>query len=265
MSAFLAFRFAAFSVLRTRPTTFVKFQHGTRAMTSKSKQQKGSSPRSQNLGANIRHRVVQLVDQETGKPGPPRNLEDILASIDETTHYVELVSETPALVKIFDKAEKKIRFLAQKARAKVSAKRNLRKEVQLTWNTQPGDIAHKLAKVREELEKGSRVDLVFAPKPKTDHPPIMVMRQRLDEFVASCADLASEWRERVFERGMGLAFLQSKVEIQVPDKEDFRGLLPKSVLRRQERMSKERAKEKKRIEAQASAQPSEQSESDIFT
>ena len=69
----------------------------------------------------------------------------------------------------------------------------------------------------------------------------------------------------MFERGMGLAFLQSKVEIQVPDKEDFRGLLPKSVLRRQERMLKERAKEKKRIEAQASAQPSEQSESDIFT
>ncbi|KIK07643.1 hypothetical protein K443DRAFT_168371 [Laccaria amethystina LaAM-08-1] len=266
MSAFLAFRLAAFSVLRTRPTALVKFQHGTRAMTSKTKQQKASSPRNQNRGENIKQRIVQLVDQETGKPGPPRNLGDILASIDEKTHYVELVSETPApLVKIFDKAEEKIRYLARKAQAKASAQRNQRKEIQLTWSTQPGDIAHKLAKVREELEKGCRVDLVFAPKKKTNCPPIMVMRQRLDEFVAGCADLSSEWRERVFERGMGLVFLQSKVEIQVPDKEDFRGLLPKSVLRRQEKMLKEREKEKKLMEARASAQPSEQSESDIFT
>ena len=266
MSAFLAFRFAALSVLRTRPMAFINFQHGTRAMTSKTKQQKASSPRNQNLGKNIKHRVVQLVDQETGKPGPPHNLKDILASIDETTHYLELVSETPALVKIFDKAEKKIRYLAQKARARASAQRNQRKEIQLTWSTQPGDIAHKLAKVREELEKGCRVDLVFAPKKNTNNPPIMVMRQRLDEFVAGCADLSSEWRERVFERGMGLAFLQSKVEIQVPGKEDFRELLPKSVLRRQEKMLEEREKEKKRMEARASStQPSEQSESDIFT
>ena len=181
-------------------------------MSSKSKQQKGSSSQNQNLGANIKHYFVQLVDQETGKPGPPRNLEDILTSIDEMMHYIELVSETPTLVKILDKAEKKIRFLAQKAQAKVSAKHNQWKEVQLTWNTQPGDIVHKLAKVGEELEKGSRVDLVFAPKLKTDYPPIMVMRQRLDEFVVSCADLSSEWRERVFECRMGLAFLQSKVE-----------------------------------------------------
>lgn len=265
MSAFLAFRFAAFSVLRTRPMTFVNFQHGTRAMSSKSKQHKGLSLRNQVIGAKIKHRVVQLVDQETGVPGPPRNLEDILASVDETTHYVELVSETPVLVKIYDRAEMKLRHLARKARVKVSAKRNQRKEIQLTWNTQPGDMAHKLAKVREELEKGCRVDLVFAPKPNTEPPRMMVMRQRLDEFVASCVDLSSEWRERVFERGMALAFLQSKIEIQVPDKEDFRGLLPKSVLRRQERILKERAKEKKRMEARASAQPSEQSESDIFT
>jgi translation initiation factor IF-3 len=156
----------------------------------------------------IDYRVVQMVDPDTGRLKEPTELRDILASINRKTHFVELVSEEPnPIVKIKDKKEEYSWMKEKRARLKL-ANSIQQKEVQMTWGVASGDLAHKLKKVRRELEKGNRVDLVYAPKKDQALPSPLKIEERLRETVDLLADVGKEWRPRNIQRNIAILSFQ---------------------------------------------------------
>ncbi|TFK43088.1 hypothetical protein BDQ12DRAFT_642483 [Crucibulum laeve] len=246
MSAFLAFRSAAVSVLKPKtlgrpnlplpcsrlPQTVVRYnQTSAEEFKKYTKNEK------------IKYPVVKLVDPETGRLTEPRRLVDIIASIDKSTHFVELVTvDNGPIVKIVSKKEAFLKRHVAKVQAKLVTQRNVQKEMQITWGTEPGDLAHKLAKVRQELEKGHRVDLAFAPKKKRKLPTPEEMKERLEEIVESFADVSKEWKEREFRNNVAAIFLQSTMPVQPPTVQPTRKKLAK--LERLEQKNKEAEKHK---------------------
>ena len=157
---------------------------------------------------DIAHRIVQLVNED-GRLGPQTPLSHILASIDSKTHFVELVSGDPTpIVKIQSKKEHYEKQKAFQRRQKEVATTRVRKEIQMTWGIEPGDLAHKLGKARKEFDKGNRVDLAFAPKVKQKPPHPDVMIARLDEVLDTLSDIATEWSPRRMENGVAVLYLQ---------------------------------------------------------
>jgi translation initiation factor IF-3 len=157
---------------------------------------------------NIPYHIVQLVNED-GRLEPPTPLSHIIASIDSKTHFVELVNEDPQpLVKIKNKTQEYIKMKEWKKRQKEVAASNIQKEIQMTWGVESGDLAHKLKKVRKELEKGNRVDLVYAPKANQVMPSPVAMENRIKETVEILSDIAKEWAPRRFEKGVAVLFLK---------------------------------------------------------
>lgn len=149
---------------------------------------------------SIKFRVVRLVDPETEKLGPPIVLKDLLAEIQgdkqrRKTQYVELVSETPEpIVKIMDKAAEYQRKKEVQKKKKLTTRITQTKEIQMTWGVASGDWAHKLRNAREALEQRHRVSIVYAPKKGQTLPTPEEMEQKIQETIATLADVSSEWR-----------------------------------------------------------------------
>ncbi|KAF8075869.1 hypothetical protein FPV67DRAFT_1469575 [Lyophyllum atratum] len=208
MSSFIAFRSAAISLLKPR-THRPPCPHHLQTRTIKQDTTSKTPPRDE----KIEHRIVQLVDPLTGRLTDPLPLRSILATLDRRKKYVELVSLTPApLVKIFDKQAETQRAAEAQYKARAVARRTIQKEVQLTWSAAPGDLAHKLEKVRQELERGARVDLIFTRKKNQPHLPPEEMQARAQEIVDSMADVAKEWKDREVRASMTAIFLQGTGE-----------------------------------------------------
>lgn len=155
---------------------------------------------------DIGYPVVQLVDPQTDRLRSPAPLADIVSSIDLKTHFVELVSESPnPIVKIISK---QAQFGERKA-AKTKKKNQLElKEVQMTWGVASGDLAHKLRKVKQELEKGNRVDLVYAPKNGQVIPTAKEMEVRVQETLDYTRDVGKEWKPMEVQGAMTVIHLQ---------------------------------------------------------
>jgi translation initiation factor IF-3 len=148
---------------------------------------------------------VQLVDQETGALKPPAALSDILASVDRKTHFLELVQETPnPIVKIIDK---KAIYETKKLQQRFKKSPISTKEIQLTWCMGAADRVHKLRKVREELEKGNRVELVFTSKKKKRVSP-HEMETLVQEVLAQMQDVMKEWQPREVKGTLVILHLQ---------------------------------------------------------
>jgi len=201
MSSFLAFRTAAFSLVRPCvgtprriPCLDMNYQQ---IRTVKKQKLRGLTDEA------IPYDSVQLVDPVTGHlvrttmknllNQDPTQKETI--AINRRKKYVELIAvveETGPIVKIIDRGEA---FAKKKAQQKKHAsKRVAHKEVQLTWSSAEADIAHKLTRAKEDLGKGSRVDVVFAVKHKHSPPTRVVMEKRVKATVEFMADVAREWK-----------------------------------------------------------------------
>jgi translation initiation factor IF-3 len=158
----------------------------------------------------IQYAFVRLVDSETGRLNPPKPLRDILSSVNLKTHFVELVGEQPdPIVKIISKKDAFDRFKERKAKMKSTAKNEIeQKEIQLTWGVAAGDLVHKLKKVREELEKGNRVDVVYARKRGQRLPSPQEMEARVQETLGLMQDIGKEWKQRDVQRAATVIHLQ---------------------------------------------------------
>jgi translation initiation factor IF-3 len=167
-----------------------------------------ASPRARNM--EIKYRIVQVIDPETNKLHPPTTLSHLISSIDLKTHFIELVSEHPnPLVKVFSKKEAYDRRRASEEKRKVTARNQMdQKEIQMTWGVGRGDLAHKLKKVRRELEKGNRVDLVYAPKKGQPKPTPKEKELRVQETLDFIRDVGKEWKSREDRDGMTIIYLQ---------------------------------------------------------
>jgi translation initiation factor IF-3 len=110
---------------------------------------------------------------------------------------VELVSEHPQpVVKIVDTKEAARKYKEQRKQAKAVARAQEHKEIQLTWGVASGDLAHKMNKVRQELEKGRRVDLILAHKRGQVVPTKQDMGARLKEILDALSDVGKEYLPR---------------------------------------------------------------------
>jgi len=78
----------------------------------------------------------------------------------------------------------------------------------MTWGVASGDLAHKLNKTRKELEKGNRVQLVFAPKANQPVPNQALMEARINEILGKIAEFAREWMPRKFQSGVAIFYLK---------------------------------------------------------
>jgi translation initiation factor IF-3 len=159
----------------------------------------------------IPFRLVHLVDPETQKLQPLTSLRGLLNSLDLKANYVELVAETPApVVKVVSHKEEYERMRQQKLEAKARGKPAETKELQMTWGVAPGDLAHKLKKARQELEKGNRVDIVYAPKKGQTVPGVEEMQARMDAAAEQLQDVGKERQARTLEKSMAILHMGKK-------------------------------------------------------
>ncbi|KIJ70614.1 hypothetical protein HYDPIDRAFT_122644 [Hydnomerulius pinastri MD-312] len=147
----------------------------------------------------IPHTHIRIVDPITSKLSPaPTPLTDLLASLDLKTQLVELVTSTPEpIVRVVDRKEAFARYKEQRKALKKGQKSGeAPKEIQLTWAVASGDLKHKLAKVRSNLEKGYKVDVVLAPKKGQVLPKPKEMEARAVEIAQALGDVGKEWKDR---------------------------------------------------------------------
>jgi translation initiation factor IF-3 len=156
---------------------------------------------------DIPHSIVHVADEDG--LGPPTALSHLLASIDIKSHFIQLVAETPKpIVKIIDKKENYEKRKQRQKRRKEALASNVQKEIQMTWNIEPGDMAHKLKKIQKEVEKGTRIELVFAPKVNQRAPNPALMETRINETAEKIAEFAREWLPRKVDRGVAIFYLK---------------------------------------------------------
>lgn len=143
----------------------------------------------------IPYRSVRLVDPDTGHLNPPALLKSVLQAVASKTHFLELVSENPEpIVRVICRKDRHEKLKEIKQKRKDSKRED--KEIQLTWGVAAGDLQHKLKKVRQELQKGNRVSLVFAPKKGQSPLSAAQMASKVQETVDSLADVGKEWKLR---------------------------------------------------------------------
>ncbi|KAF9224405.1 hypothetical protein BS17DRAFT_72434 [Gyrodon lividus] len=159
----------------------------------------------------IPHTHVRTIDPDTSKLSPaPTRLTDLLASLDLKKDLVELVTSSPEpIVRVVDRKEAFARYKEQKKAQKKGIKSGeAPKEIQLTWGVAKGDLEHKLAKARTQLEKGHRVAVVLAPKKGQTLPTPKEMQTRAHEIAEALQDIGKEWREREVTRTMTVMSFQ---------------------------------------------------------
>ncbi|KAJ6567376.1 hypothetical protein DFH09DRAFT_457936 [Mycena vulgaris] len=216
MNTFSAFRFATrtLTLLRPRPADFpclnpLALHPRVQVRFKKKRVEVPTRPRNE----KILHEDVSLVVEDNTLV--KMSLKDLLSSINNKTHWVELVDVSTKhgpVVKIIDKKQALAWQKDVKARRRVSTRRNLRKEVQLTWSSEKSDLEHKIARVRSYLEIGARVDVVFSTKPNTDPPAAKVMQQKLQDTAEMMADVSTEERPVEWRRNFAVIHLRGIVD-----------------------------------------------------
>ncbi|KAJ7087293.1 hypothetical protein B0H15DRAFT_843390 [Mycena belliarum] len=207
MNTFSAFRFAARTLLHPRPAHFQCLSVYPRMQTRFQSQKATVRPRNK----SIPFETVFLVDSDNVLV--EMSLSRILETIDLKKEMVELVDTTPRpIVKILDRKLAFAKLKEAKAKKRDTARKNMLKEVQLTWTSAQSDIDHKLARVRTCLEFGARADIVFSNKAKTPAPTPAVMQKKLQDALDMMADVATECKPIEWRRNIAVIHLQGKVD-----------------------------------------------------
>ncbi|KAF8495234.1 hypothetical protein F5888DRAFT_1805078 [Russula emetica] len=184
------------------------------------------------INNDIPYTYVRVVDPETRKPLPPRPLAEVVDNLPTeiqpkqggglpkifVTHFAQLVAPPSeatngyALVKLVDCRQAAAREKTQRLKAIASRKASEEKEIQFAWSIGAADVQHKLRKARQELERGVRVQLVFARKASGGSERDFGTRAKQNELVAQVVeeltDVAREWRMRDERRNMVVVYVQ---------------------------------------------------------
>jgi translation initiation factor IF-3 len=159
---------------------------------------------------------VRLVNSETNRLEPETELTELLASVDLDANYVQLISTDPPdggkpLVKIINKhhaAQKERDQKVKKKEQKKAASGRESKEIQLSWNVEPGDLKHKLGKAIKELEKKNLVTISFSPKKGSPLPTRPQMTAKMEMIWNEVKHVATERQARTVGDLSGLMYLQ---------------------------------------------------------
>lgn len=192
---------------------------------------------------DIKHEIVQVT--ESSRLSEPIKLTDVLLMIKPKKTFVELVSEVGPypIVKFMSYKAEFDRQKLHKRKARNGAVNSRHKEIQMTWGSTSNDLAHKLERVRDELEKGMKVVLVFAPRKGQILPGPSERHAQTQDIVDMVADIGKEWKPRD-EGKITAVFLQGNAPttlVRTISK------VPKSITRKEERRVKESQKIGKKL------------------
>ncbi|WVQ89390.1 hypothetical protein IAS59_003147 [Cryptococcus gattii] len=201
--------------------------------------------------SSIPHPVVRLI----GPDGllPPQRLSSILPTYSTSTHTLTLVSvdgEYP-VVKLVNKAQERDRAKEKEEKSKVKRKISMEeKEVQVSWQSAKGDLGHKLEMAKGILEKGDRVQVVFANRRRAEP----INERQKDEIVAlfegTLEEVGKKWKEDDKNRGLWVLYynpldsVRQEVEKKVLEAE--RAKKKEKEEAKQEKLEARRKKEERR-------------------
>lgn len=166
-------------------------------------------------------------------------------------YHAQLIANVPSpIVKIIDSKEEFKKKKEAHERAKSNAAQKVTKEVQLTWNSSEIDIQTKLGKVKDDLQRGYKVDLVIMPKQGTRSPRFEVMKERAEEIVGQLSGIgiAKERKARYITRATSVIYLQGTAIPSAALEEEAADGVPKKVLLREQRKQKEDERSRKKRE-----------------
>ncbi|KAF8629643.1 hypothetical protein AX15_003374 [Amanita polypyramis BW_CC] len=212
-------------------------------------QQKERRPTGPLKDEDIKYRTVQITHD--GRLSSLTTVKHILSLIDRRGYYIQLVNHRPPVVKIVSKADDYSRKRQEHEQAKHVKATRAHKEVQLSWAAGEADATHKLEKIREDLAKGSRVDLVFEQKKGQPSPSPQEMHERVQAVVDSLADVGKEWKDRRIQRRLAAVFLQGTKQLESEmDAEKLgdgsqKAVIAAEKMRKKEEEKKRRAERKK--------------------
>lgn len=141
---------------------------------------------------------VQLVDEDN-KLGDPTSLKLILKTFDPKVDFLKLVQLDPPVVKIINIDGDKAREREYEARVRLSRRIAIEdKELQVPWHAAIGDLQHKANTARSLIEKGNRVQLVFARRAgagKTRWVTDAEKEEILALFADALSPVATRWKD----------------------------------------------------------------------
>ena len=191
----------------------------------------------------IRAREIQIVGSD-GSLGNVTSLRNALNSIDRKLCFIiqvnekihpDYAAETPEsnagawhpripVCKVIEK-----RLFHDSQRAKLKPKKDvaaLTKEVELNWNIDPHDLEHRMKRMKDFLEQGRRVEVVFGKKRKGWMRRKEVAAEDAERVLKSVRDSAkevdgaTEWRGMEGQINGGLVmYFQGKKKVQKQEKE----------------------------------------------
>lgn len=171
--------------------------------------------------AAIPFKTVQLVSSEDNSLGPPQSLASILSSYSTKTHYLHLVSSDPPIVKLIGKKAQQEKVILQEKKAKAKRARVMEtSEVQITWESAKGDLMHKIALVRNILERGDRVEIAFIHKPAHTGNLLAgaALKKVQETFPATTkselADVSKQWKDDRIEPAIRVIYLEPTKEVR---------------------------------------------------
>jgi len=169
---------------------------------------------------NRKTHFVQLVSvtpspnsgkKEKPAPSPYSLVDEPFSSAPTSTlpKEEEIDPNDTAIVKIVSKAEAEEIRKRLKESSKKQKQNSTHKEIQLTWTMGEGDMMHKLARAKDDLAKGAKIDLVFTGKGKKGTPKLqrtdmtVIIEKALEQFEGR----AMEYKPRTFDRQVAAVFL----------------------------------------------------------
>ncbi|KAG8856299.1 hypothetical protein FRB91_000928 [Serendipita sp. 411] len=168
----LAFRYIV------RPSTWVIRQKST------------ASSNRRLTNADIPHEFVKLVQEDGKLSEQPVKLASLLQSINQSTYFIELVSEQGSpIVRI--KNKKEAMKQEREMKEKKLANRVVIKQIQVSWVISDGDLQHKMSQARKYIEKGDRVWVIYSSKPGQVPPPAQNCTSLVEKVHVLMDDIAS--------------------------------------------------------------------------
>jgi translation initiation factor IF-3 len=202
-------------------------------------------------GHRIPHRTVQLVDPKSNQLLEPAPLQSI--KYDKTTHELRLVSDSPPVVKLIDRAEEAEKAKLLEIKLKMNRKTAFEeKEVQISWASADGDLQHKLDVAKGFLERGDRVNLVFAPK--ASGTPTEISQSRKEDMIAffesGMQEYGTTWRDRETTKTTDVIYWQAKSDIMKEKKVKVsEAELEKKRLKDEKKEARRRKEEERKLKA----------------
>ncbi|KAF8511164.1 hypothetical protein JB92DRAFT_388778 [Gautieria morchelliformis] len=158
---------------------------------------------------NIKFSHVHVVNAE-GKLDPLRPLSELLVAYPRKEFLIQQVTVDQPIVRIMDSKVAYEKEKAIKRALKAAEKQQINKEIQMTWGVAMGDLAHKISKVRAELEKNNRVDLIFAPKKRQAVPSPKERDEKVVEVLEMLKDVGQESKLRTLLKSHLTLHLEAK-------------------------------------------------------